>query len=166
MDPFLGEIRLMPYPFAPTGWLECNGQILQVIQNQALAALIGFRYGGNGSTTFALPDLRGRVALNQGNGVYVGTAAGSEGISLTPAQVPSHAHTVTVSKDAASVNGPTGQYPAKGDRMAWIAPIDNPTAMAADMLTSSGANAAHENRMPVLALRFCIATQGIWPPRQ
>lgn len=169
MDPFIGEIKLLPYGFQPKGWLDCNGQLLNIQQNAALYSLINTSYGGDGKTTFALPDLRGRVAMNWGDDgtgyVKPGLAAGSETVVLTSAQVPPHTHTFAVSKDSAVTDSPVGGYPAKGVNITWIAPVDQAEDMSSTMLTASGASAGHENRMPVLALRFCIAVTGYYPPR-
>jgi microcystin-dependent protein len=160
-DPFIGEIRLVSFAFPPKGWAPCNGQLLPIASNQALFAVLGTTYGGDGRTTFALPDLRGRVPVGVGGNVTSGQVGGSETVTLTTDQIPSHTHAVAVSSQRASVDDPAGGYwAATGD--AGYAPTPN-TAMAA--LVSPAGGTPHENRQPSLTLTYVIALVGIFPPR-
>lgn len=178
MDPFLGEIRLMGFGLIPRGWLACQGQLLPINQNQALFSLLGTMYGGNGQTTFALPDLRGRaiVGVGQGPGLssYVqGQQGGTEGVTLTVAQMPGHAHLLSGSLKAdggADASDPAGAYPAAPADATLPFATGTPNAtMSTTALTgstaSAGSGTAHENRQPVLGMNYCIAIQGIFPSR-
>jgi microcystin-dependent protein len=178
MEPFLGEIRLMGFGITPKGWQPCQGQLLPINQNQALFALLGTMYGGNGKTTFALPDLRGRaiVGVGQGPGLsgYIqGQAGGSEGVTLTVTQMPGHAHLLAGSLKAdggADASDPAGAYPAAPtDGTLPFATGAPNTTMSTTALTGNTANAGsgapHENRQPVLSMNYCIAVQGIFPSR-
>jgi len=179
MDPFIGEIRLMGFGIIPKGWLPCQGQTLPINQNQALYSLLGTTYGGNGQTNFALPDLRGRaiIGFGQGPGLssYVpGQLGGSEGVTLTVAQMAQHAHQLSASLKAdASADGsdPAGAYPAApADNTLPFATGTSNTTMNSTALTggtaSAGTGTAHENRQPVLGMNYCIAVAGIFPSRQ
>jgi len=169
-DPFLSEIRIFAFNFAPQGWATCDGQILQVNQNQALYSLLGARYGGDGSTTFGLPNLNGRVPVAIGGAA--GTVTGAQGSMggeashvLQATEVPVHTHAVNVSSTTANQPLPTAHVLA-APATAIYAP-DNP-AKAALLDPSSVATvggAGHENRQPSLGLNFCIALMGIYPPR-
>jgi microcystin-dependent protein len=168
-EPFLGEIRTFGFNFAPQGWAMCAGQLLPISQNTALFALLGTFYGGDGVTTFALPDLRGRVGINQGNGpglspYVLGQRSGSETVTLTNAQMPTHSHGVMANGGTASTARPDGAVPARGSADAYAAAPDG-TAMNAGMIASSGGSQPANNLQPYLALNFCIALQGIFPSR-
>jgi microcystin-dependent protein len=175
-DPFLGEIRLFPYPDTtqnvPHGWVECQGQMLNIQLNQALYALLGTQFGGNGISTFALPDLRGRTPMGASASVRQGIQNGTEGIVLTPSQIGAHNHTVNVSKAdgtnptgvgmflATDAKSPAGIGPVKVYGSATsLTPIANSTVQL------NGGGEAHENRQPSLAMVYCIATVGIFPPQ-
>jgi microcystin-dependent protein len=163
MEPFLGEIRLVPSTFALRGWALCAGQLLPINQNQALFSLLGTTYGGNGRTTFALPDLRGRVPLGAGEAATgsryaLGSTGGHEMVRLTASQVPAHAHAVRASSGAATTAEPSDAFPAHGG--AYAAMRD--AKMSAAMLARSGGGRAHENRQPYVALNYIIALQGIY----
>ena len=174
MEPFIGEIRLMGFGYAAKGWLPCQGQLLPINQNQALFSLLGTTYGGNGQTTFGLPDLRGRAVVGTGLANYQqGQVGGSESVTLTIAQMPGHAHPLTGSlkaDEAADGTDPAGAYPsapadgtlpfAKGTPNAALN-----TAALAGNTASAGNSTGHENRQPVLAMNYCIAVQGIFPSR-
>lgn len=166
-DPFLGEIRAFGFGFAPRNWALCNGQVLTIQQNQALYSLIGVQYGGNGTTNFALPDLRGRTAVGAAESgpptsltrYPVGTQVGVPTVSLTAGQLPPHTHQMPVaaartsSRAAGNADAPGGAYGAVGggSTSAGLAP--------------AGGGAAHQNLPPYLAVSFCIALVGIFPPR-
>ncbi len=152
-EPFLAEIRVFPFGYAPRGWARCEGQLLPINQNQALFSLLGTTYGGNGTTTFALPDLRGRTAVGPGAQVGLGEVGGEEAHTLTPAEA---AHGWGVSAPATTAR-PTGALPANGG--AYASPADGPS------VGPVGGGQPHENRAPFLAINFCIALQGIFPSR-
>jgi microcystin-dependent protein len=160
-EPFLGELRLMSFNFAPQGWAPCNGQQLPINQNQALFALLGTMYGGNGQTTFALPDLRGRAPIHVGQWIQ-GMAVGAEFHTLTLQQLPAHTHT------HAAHTGDAGQpVPAT------LAAVPNGYAAPADLttlhpasITNVGGSQPHENRPPSMAAFWCIALTGIFPSRE
>lgn len=182
MDPFVGEIRLMAINFPPRGWLLCQGQLLAIQSNTALFALLGVQYGGDGRTTFGLPDLRGRTHVGAGQGAGLsqypqGTITGTEGVTLQSTQMPAHTHTVNpttmpVSSSVGSQASPVNTYfaQAAGTPTPQQYGLDPGGNMAADAITGNsgaiGGGQAHENRMPFLALEYCIATQGIFPQRQ
>ncbi|MBH8559026.1 phage tail protein [Hymenobacter negativus] len=172
MDPFVGEIRLLPYSYPPYGWALCNGAILPISQNTALFSLLGTRYGGNGTTTFALPDLRGRAMMGMSSNYPQGTVTGTESVTLNNTQLAAHNHTlaatVAVSTDAGTSTTPAGGYFASlGSQYGDSGGGGN---MAAGLLngtsSSVGGNQPHENRMPFLTLNYCIALQGVFPQRQ
>jgi microcystin-dependent protein len=160
-EPFLGEIRLMSFDFPPKGWALCDGQLLPIAQNQALYALMGTTYGGNGQTTFALPDLRGRVPIHRGNGHALGERLGEQAHTLTVAELPQHTHAVHASREPASTDVPTDALPGGAanlyGRPASLAPLSPST------VGTTGGSEAHMNMQPFLALSFCIALQGIVP---
>jgi microcystin-dependent protein len=170
--PYLSEIRAFGFAFAPRGWALCNGQLLPISQNQALFALLGTQYGGDGRTTFALPDLRGRVAISPGNGLAQGQAAGSESVALTAGQLPAHSHTINAAANGAgnatNIPGPTvvlgsGSSSQVGNLPVSIYGSGAPVNLAP--LGTAGGNTPHENRMPSLVMNYCIALEGIFPSR-
>jgi microcystin-dependent protein len=161
-EPFLAEIRIMSFNFPPKGWALCNGQFLPINQNQALFALLGTTYGGNGQTTFALPNLRGRVPVHMGAGITQGQAAGQEFHTVTGQELPAHIHFVNCTASGAATEDPTGQVPGRAAGNAYGA-ATNLVAMAPAMVSTVGGGQAHENRQPYLVLNFCIALQGIFP---
>jgi len=166
MDPFLGEIRLVPFTFAPKGWAFCAGQLLPINQNQALFALLGTTYGGNGRTTFALPDLRGRVPVGAGESAAgseyaLGSSGGHETVKLAVGQLPSHSHAVHANRGPATTKNPAASVPASGGAYG----ATQNTKMNSAMLSKSGGGQAHENRQPYLSLNYIIALQGIFPSR-
>ena len=159
--PFLGEIRLCSFNFAPKNWALCNGQLLPINTNQALFSLLGTTYGGNGQTTFALPDLRGRRPLHDGNGYTLGQRAGAEAYTLKLAEMPAHTHYVRVQSAVGTQEAAAGGYLA-------ASAVDLPfadTAQGANtqLLTSVGGSQAHMNLPPYLVLNFIIALQGVFP---
>ena len=164
MDQFLGEIRLVPFTFAPNGWAFCAGQVLPINQNQALFALLGTNYGGNGTTTFALPDLRGRVPVGAGQGVTgssypLGSTGGEETVKLTASQLPAHSHPVRANSGSSTTKNPAGAFPAFGGAYAATQNAKMNTAM----LGQTGGGQPHDNRPPYLSLNYIIALQGIFP---
>jgi microcystin-dependent protein len=165
-DPFLGEVRLMSFNFPPKGWAFCNGQLLPINQNQALFSLLGTMYGGNGQTTFALPDLRGRVPMHVGGGHTQGERAGETAHTVTTSELPAHLHPLNASATQATTGQPSTSVmksTSKGT-FAWSSP-QNLLAMDPTSLTSIGGSQPHENRQPFLTVSFCIALQGIFPSR-
>jgi len=172
MDPFIGEIRLLPYTFAPLGWQDCDGSLLSISENDALFSLIGTTYGGDGQSTFAVPDLRGRLPIHMGTGnglgsYVLGQMAGTESVTLTPAQMPAHTHTAAVTSSLANTETPSGSVELgaiNGDTM-YTSDVTglNPFAAASNMIGSAGGSQPHDNTMPTLTVRFCIALNGIWP---
>lgn len=161
MDPFLGEIKIVSFNYPPQGWASCDGQIMQIQQNQALYALLGITYGGNGTTTFALPDFRGKVPLHFGAGFGFGSSGGEAKHTLTAAEIPSHTHTVRASSAVPDVPAPADNvWPAVTEGYA----SGSNAVMNSAALGSTGGQ-PHENRQPYLVLNFVIALQGIWPSR-
>ncbi len=170
--PYLGEIRLLPFNFAPLGWADCDGSLFSIAENEALFSLLGTTYGGNGQTTFGLPDLRGRVPLHQGTGNglsprIIGQLGGKESVALTAAQMPAHSHGFNATSDNATANTPAANNQlgaVDGDTLytSDIAGAQGFTT-APSMLAPAGASQPHDNLMPTLTVRFCIATQGIYP---
>lgn len=161
-DPFLGEIRLMSFNFAPQGWAQCNGQLLAINQNQALFSLLGTTYGGNGQITFGLPDLRSRVPLHMGAGHTLGERSGAEAVALTIAQLPAHNHGLRGrSAGTGGVATPNGNYLGGGNNVYGTA--GTLTSLSAATLLNTGGSQAHPNLQPYLTISFCIALQGIFP---
>ena len=170
-EPFLGEIRLMPFGFAPRGWASANGQVLPIAQNQALFSLCGTTYGGNGVTTFALPDLRGRAPMHLSSTYPQGATVGEQAHTLLITEMPTHTHIVSTSSKTADLVAPnngiqfasyvaadgTGQYFYEG--------ASGLQAMNANNVGSAGGGQAHQNMQPYLVINFCIALQGIFPSR-
>jgi microcystin-dependent protein len=164
-EPFLSEIKIMSFNFPPKGWALCNGQLLPINQNQALFALLGTTYGGNGQTNFALPNFRGRVPIHTGNGHILGEAAGSEAVTINIQQMPTHTHQVN-----ASSNDATSTFPSNTTVFANTRPSEFYSGVAdsslnAEVITSVGGSQPHTNMQPYLTLNFCIALQGIFPSR-
>jgi microcystin-dependent protein len=161
-EPFLSEIRMFGFNFAPRGWAFCDGQILPINQNQALYSLLGTMYGGDGRTSFALPDLRGRVPAHPGNGLSQGERDGVDAVVLTTAQIPAHTHTAIAATTASSAS-PSAQLPAPatGD-YAWATGPPNATMTAT---VAAGATQAHSNTQPSSVVSFCIALSGLFPSR-
>ncbi len=169
-EPFIGEIRMFGFNFAPSGWAMCNGQLLPISQNTALFSLLGTFYGGNGTSDFALPDLRSRVPLHMGQGVglspyTLGEDAGLQTATLNDAQLPSHTHTVQASDSAAKLRSPGTGVLGKTTGHTYEAAPDGVTTMNAAMISPTGEGQPFSIVQPVLTLNFCIALQGIFPSR-
>jgi microcystin-dependent protein len=176
-ESFLGEIKIVAFNFPPKGWATCDGQILPIAQNQALFSLLGTYYGGNGVNTFALPDLRGRAPIHQGQGPgltnrSIGENGGSESVQLTVSQIPSHIHTVAsanvpVVSSAGNMTTPSGNRPAKagdGESNYSSAASDGSIALGGNTDVTGGSQ-PHNNMPPFLTLNFVIALVGIFPSR-
>ncbi|HKO34375.1 MAG TPA: tail fiber protein [Candidatus Limnocylindria bacterium] len=160
--PFLSEIRIMSFNFAPQGWALCNGQTLPINQNQALFALLGTTYGGNGQTTFQLPNLRGRVPVHMGSGFTLGQQAGTSSVTVNIQQMPQHVHFLQGTNAAATLAAASGNLLGSVSSNAYITPT-NLTTLQPSSVSNVGGNQAHENRQPFSVLNFCIALVGIFP---
>jgi microcystin-dependent protein len=160
-EPFLSEIRIMSFVFAPKGWALCNGQLLPINQNQALFSLLGTTFGGDGRVNFALPDLRGRVPIHVGSGHTLGEKGGEQAHTLSIAELPTHTHTYQAQPAAGT------QLPAAGALLAQASNVyrtpDNFTTLQPGTISNVGGSQAHLNMEPFLTLTFCIALQGIFP---
>ncbi|MBP6616550.1 MAG: phage tail protein [Burkholderiales bacterium RIFCSPHIGHO2_01_FULL_64_960] len=174
MESFIGDIRLFAGTFAPRGWMLCNGAVLSISQYDTLFSLIGTTYGGDGQSTFALPDLRGRVPVGQGQGPgltnrVIGEVYGSENVTLVPNQMPQHTHTLNASTATATSAQPAGQLFAQtgSDKFYGPPPATDPQpqAMAANAVTPAGGSQPHTNIMPSMAINYIIAVEGIYPTR-
>jgi microcystin-dependent protein len=172
-DPFVAEIRIFPFNFAPKGWAWCDGQLLPLSQNTALFSLLGTTYGGNGKSNFALPDLQGRAPMHPGQGPGLslhdlGESGGSETVSLLESEIPVHTHTLRGNFNQADVNDPS---PARSIARSNPGTLYQSTTnanlimMAPESLAPAGGDQPHNNMMPYLTFYFCIALQGVFPPR-
>ncbi len=183
-EPFVGEIQIMAFNFAPKNWAQCNGQLLPIAQNQALFSLLGTQYGGNGQTTFALPDLRGRTPIHAGNQVgtgiqYVqGQNGGAEAVALTIPEMPQHTHSLRANTSTAAIDN--AALPVAGASLGqstgfsrnaafpvniYASSLTSQTTLAPAVIATTGGSQPHENRQPYLALNICIALNGIFPSR-
>jgi microcystin-dependent protein len=165
-EPFLGELKLVPWSYAARGWAFCNGQFLPINQNQPLFSLLGTTYGGNGQTTFALPDLRTRAPMHVGAGHTLGEEGGTVAETITQASMPTHTHVVAAS--TVRLNGsaqPFNNVPGPASNMYTPASTGSLTTMDPGTVASTGGSQAHANAQPFLALNFCIALQGLFPSR-
>ena len=160
-EPFLSEIRIMSFVFAPKGWALCDGQLLPINQNQALFSLLGTTYGGDGRVNFALPNLRGQVPIHMGNGFTLGEHAGAEAVTVNIQQLPAHTHAVNALDSNGSLAGPTGNLLAKFNN--GYTSATNLTTLLPTTVTSVGGSQPHTNMQPYLVLSFCIALQGNFP---
>ena len=172
-DPFVAEIRMFPFNFAPKGWAFCDGQLLPLSQNTALFSLLGTTYGGDGKSNFALPNLKGRTPIHPGQGPGLslrglGETGGAVLVDLTLANAPVHTHAVELASASEAVDAqPAGGAPAVAAFAAYGNPAVGPTGATSDLLVGSGptSTVSHSNLQPFLTLNFCIALQGVYPPR-
>ena len=162
-EPFLSEIRMMSLSFAPSGWAQCNGQLLPINQNQALFSLLGTTYGGNGQTNFALPDLRARVPIHKGSGFTQGEKGGEQAHTVTISEMPTHVHVANGTSNPGNLLLPGGNLLAKNSNLGYHSFDGSAVAMAPGTLANVGGSQAHLNMQPFLVLSFCIALQGIFP---
>lgn len=160
-DPFLSEIKVFGFEHAPKGWALCNGQLLPINQNQALFSLLGTGFGGNGQTTFALPDLRERVPIHRGGGHNLYEASGEAAHTVTIQELPQHIHVANASATNADTAAPAGSVLASSSNR--YAPPSGLTPLHPSTVTNVGGSQAHQNRQPYLVLNFCIALIGIFP---
>jgi microcystin-dependent protein len=170
-DPFVAEIRIFPFNFAPKGWAWCDGQLLPLSQNTALFSLLGTTYGGNGKSTFALPDLQGRAPMHPGQGPGLslhdlGETGGSDTVTVLETEIPAHLHTLRAFNDVGEdrIPGPTESLARSTGGLLYTEP-GALTAMAPESLMPSGNTQPHNNLQPYLTFYFCIALQGVFPPR-
>lgn len=168
-SPYLGEIRLFSFNFPPRNWAQCNGQTLPINQYQALFALLGTYYGGNGVNTFALPNLQGRAPIHmgnyQGNNYVIGQIGGEATHVLMTSQIPSHTHSLTASSSAPSAPSPSGNLWATPSNDAYAPQANANTTLSPASLANTGNNQGHDNMAPYLTLNFCIAMAGVFPSR-
>jgi microcystin-dependent protein len=162
-EPFLGEIRIMSFNFPPKGWALCNGQLLPINQNQPLFALFGTTYGGDGRTTFALPNLQGQSPIHIGGGFSQGQTGGEQNHTLSSAEMPAHAHVAQGTTSNADQPIPTGNLLGAANNMYTGANAGNLTPLDPSSISPLGGSQAHQNMQPYLTLSFCVALQGIFP---
>ncbi|HEU4887232.1 MAG TPA: tail fiber protein [Thermoanaerobaculia bacterium] len=167
-QPFIGEIRMFAGNFAPAGWMFCDGQLMPISQNDALFILIGTTYGGDGESTFALPNLQSRVPMHMGNGpdgvtYQLGEAAGTESVTLTTQQIPTHTHPLLGSSGAATAGNPQDQVLAQSGQTSYMIEADAILAMNANSITPVGGSQPHENCQPFLCINYIISLFGLFP---
>lgn len=169
-SPFVAEVSIFGFNFAPKGWATCDGQLLPLSQNTALFSLLGTSYGGDGKSTFALPNLGGSAPVHSGQGTglslySLGETTGTETVQLITSEIPLHSHSMMASKSDATDTDPAGLYYAKGIGVGMYAPPGTVTPLAPAAISVAGGDQPHNNMMPFLTLVFCIALQGIYPQR-
>jgi microcystin-dependent protein len=162
-QPYVSEIKITSFGFAPKGWALCNGQLLAIQQNQALFSLLGTTYGGDGIRTFALPNLQGRTPTHMGAGLTLGELGGEQNHTLSLPELPSHVHLVNASTATTGVDNPAGNYLGGNPNLYHAGP--GTTTMSPNTVGPTGGSQAHNNMQPYLTLNFCIALQGIFPSR-
>lgn len=160
--PFLSEIRIFSFNFAPKGWALCNGQLLPINQNQALFSLLGTTYGGDGRVNFALPNLQGKVPIHMGNGQSLGQTGGEQNHTLSQSEMPTHVHGLNASSEAGNVPTPLGSL-LGSPLNATYRPGGTPAAMDGTSISNTGGSQSHPNMQPFLTVNVCIALQGIFP---
>lgn len=168
-EPFIGEIRMVGFNFAPQGWALCNGQLLPISSNTALFSLLGTTYGGDGRVTFALPNLQSRAPIHQGTGAglsprTMGEMGGEENVTLTISQIPAHGHTVACNNEGATTGRPGGAVPGPSATSIY-APSSDGSTMSQQMIGPTGGSQPHDNMSPYLCINFVIALEGIYPSR-
>jgi microcystin-dependent protein len=168
-DPFVAEIRIFPFNFAPKGWAWCNGQLLPLSQNTALFSLLGTTYGGDGKSNFALPNMQGNAPMHPGQGPGLslhdlGETGGSETVSLLESEIPAHSHGLLGVDDNGTFKTPGNMIFAGGNQM-YLNPAAVNTSLSPQVLAPAGGDQPHNNMQPYLTLNFCIALQGVFPPR-
>jgi microcystin-dependent protein len=162
-QPYVGEIRIFAGNFAPAGWMFCEGQLLPISEYETLFNLIGTTYGGDGQSTFGLPDLRGRIPLHQGNGFTLAETGGAETITLTVSQIPAHSHAFIATTDIANQGSPSGTLCAQPSVSKLYFAASGAAAMAPNSITPTGGNQPHNNFQPYLCVDFIISLFGIFP---
>lgn len=164
-EPFMGEIRMMSFNFAPKNWALCNGQVLAINQNQALFALLGTTYGGNGTTTYGLPNLQGRVPIHFGSGHTLGEVGGQQAHTLIQGELPAHTHTALGTSSNADTPVPTNNLLGAANNLYGPVPASQSslTTLEPTSVSNVGGSQAHQNMQPFLTLNFCIALLGIFP---
>jgi microcystin-dependent protein len=171
IDSYIGQIMLFGFDFEPKNWAFCNGQLMSIAQNSALFSLLGITYGGDGETTFALPNLQGRVPIHQGHGAglnpyTMGQAAGTEEVTLMPSQMPMHSHDVTLRVSEEPANSEFGNGNVFGSALNFVVPpATEPLSGQGMIVGSAGASQAHPNMQPYLTVNYCICLYGIYPAR-
>lgn len=171
-EPFIGEIRIFPYSFAPKDWAYCDGQLLDIQQNVTLYCILGLEYGGDGATTFGLPNFKGRVPVHQGYGPglygkWIAESGGYEALPLMETQIPAHTHKISVTKNAATATNPGGLYPGSHTATSneYKASPTLDATFASGAMANAGSSYPHENRQPYMVFGFCIALEGVFPSR-
>jgi microcystin-dependent protein len=169
-DPFVAEIRIFPFSFAPKGWAWCDGQLLPISQNTALFSLLGTTYGGDGKSTFALPDIQGRAVMHPGQGPGLslhdlGESGGTETVTLLDSEIPAHTHAANASQGDGLERTPVGQLLGTGIGISQYQAPGALTSMSAQAVTPTGGSQPHNNMQPYLTMYFNIALQGVFPPR-
>jgi microcystin-dependent protein len=162
-EPFLSEIRIMSFGFAPKGWALCDGQLLPINQNQALFSLLGTTYGGDGRVNFGLPNLQGRAPLHMGSGHTLGERGGEQAHTLSISEIPTHVHTAVASSATGTLPVPAQAFFGVAAEQPYLPPDNNLGAMNPASIATVGGSQAHLNMQPFLVLSFCIALQGIFP---
>jgi microcystin-dependent protein len=170
MDPFVAEIRIFPFNFPPKGWAFCDGQLMPLSQNTALFSLLGTTYGGDGKSNFALPNMQGRAPMHPGQGPGLslhdlGETGGSDTVSLLETEIPSHSHALKASNQDGTDQQPGNELFAGGIGVAMYAPPSGMTSQSDSAIAPTGGDQPHNNMQPYLTLNFCIALQGVYPPR-
>ena len=169
-DPFVAEIRMFGFYFAPTGWAQCNGQLMPLSQNTALFSLLGTIYGGDGKSTFALPDLQARAVMHPGQGPGLsnhdlGEMGGSEYVTLLTPEIPVHTHSASASASDSLTRLPGDNMPAVGIGVGMYGAPNNLTSMSPSAVAPAGSSLPHNNMQPYLTVNYCIALQGVYPQR-
>ena len=162
-QPYVGEIRIFAGNFAPAGWMFCEGQLLAISEYDSLYQLLGTSYGGDGQSTFAMPDMRGRLPIHQGNGFVLADIGGAEEVTLTSGQIPTHTHTMLGSSDVASARAITGSVYGRGPAEIYTSDYNSAQALASQSVASVGGSQPHSNFQPYLCVNYIISLFGIFP---